>query len=75
MVEHRANRGAMPWADFSKWPNVEEVARAILFLASGENVLTRGALVPVYRPDSSPLLAHGQRRLEDFGQDELLPQR
>jgi hypothetical protein len=27
---------------------VEEVAQAILFLASGENALTSGALVPVY---------------------------
>ncbi|MEA2710356.1 MAG: hypothetical protein QOF78_2957 [Phycisphaerales bacterium] len=43
-----ANRAAMPKADFSKWPKVEEVAHAILFLASGENVLTSGALVPVY---------------------------
>jgi NAD(P)-dependent dehydrogenase (short-subunit alcohol dehydrogenase family) len=43
-----ANRAAMPKADFSKWPKVEEVARAILFLASGENALTSGALVPVY---------------------------
>ena len=43
-----ANRAAMPKADFSKWPKVEEVARAILFLASDENALTSGALVPVY---------------------------
>jgi len=43
-----ANRAAMPKADFSKWPKVEEVAQAILFLASGENALTSGALVPVY---------------------------
>jgi NAD(P)-dependent dehydrogenase (short-subunit alcohol dehydrogenase family) len=43
-----ANRAAMPKADFSKWPKVEEVARTILFLASGENALTSGALVPVF---------------------------
>ena len=43
-----ANRAAMPNADFSKWPKVEEVARTILFLAGGENTLTSGALVPVY---------------------------
>jgi NAD(P)-dependent dehydrogenase (short-subunit alcohol dehydrogenase family) len=43
-----ANRKAMPKADFSKWPKVEEVAQAIVFLASAENALTTGALVPVY---------------------------
>ena len=43
-----ANRAAMPKADFSKWPKVEEVAQAIMFLASRENALTSGALVPVY---------------------------
>ncbi len=43
-----ANRGAMPKADFSAWPKVEEVAATILFLASPENKVTRGALVPVY---------------------------
>ena len=48
IMDTPANRKAMPKADFSKWPKVEEVARAILFLASGENALTSGALVPVY---------------------------
>ena len=43
-----ANRKAMPKADFSKWPKVEEVASTIRFLASPENGLTTGALVPVY---------------------------
>ena len=43
-----ANRKAMPDADFSKWPKVDEVARAIAFLASPANALTSGALVPVY---------------------------
>jgi NAD(P)-dependent dehydrogenase (short-subunit alcohol dehydrogenase family) len=48
IMDTPANRAAMPKADFSKWPKVEEVAAAILFLASGENALTSGALVPVY---------------------------
>ena len=48
VMDTPANRKAMPKADYSKWPKVEEVARAILFLASGENALTSGALVPVY---------------------------
>jgi NAD(P)-dependent dehydrogenase (short-subunit alcohol dehydrogenase family) len=43
-----ANRKAMPKADFSKWPKVEEVAATIAFLASPQNAVTRGALVPVY---------------------------
>jgi len=43
-----ANRKAMPKADFAAWPKVEEVAAAIVFLASPENRVTRGAVVPVY---------------------------
>jgi len=48
IMDTPANRAAMPKGDFSKWPQVEEVAQTILFLASGENALTSGALVPVY---------------------------
>jgi NAD(P)-dependent dehydrogenase (short-subunit alcohol dehydrogenase family) len=43
-----ANRRAMPKADHPAWPKVEEVAASILFLASPENRVTRGAVVPVY---------------------------
>ena len=43
-----ANRQAMPKADFSLWPKVDEVAATILFLASPENRVTRGGIVPVY---------------------------
>ncbi|MEA2207354.1 MAG: hypothetical protein QOE77_4130 [Blastocatellia bacterium] len=43
-----ANRAAMPKADHAAWPKVEEVAATILFLASPENGVTRGAVVPVY---------------------------
>jgi NAD(P)-dependent dehydrogenase (short-subunit alcohol dehydrogenase family) len=43
-----ANRESMPKADFSAWPKVGEVAATILFLASAENRVTRGATVPVY---------------------------
>ncbi|MDB5173268.1 MAG: Dehydrogenase [Phycisphaerales bacterium] len=42
------NRQVMPKADFTKWPKVEEVAATIAFLASPQNAVTRGALVPVY---------------------------
>ena len=43
-----ANRRAMPKADHAAWPKVEEVAATILFLASPQNAVTRGAIVPVY---------------------------
>jgi NAD(P)-dependent dehydrogenase (short-subunit alcohol dehydrogenase family) len=43
-----ANRQAMPKADHGAWPKVEEVAATILFLASPDNRVTRGAVVPVY---------------------------
>ena len=43
-----ANRAAMPDADFDAWPTVDEVAETIAWLASPENTLTSGALVPVY---------------------------
>jgi len=48
IIDTPANRGAMPKADFSLWPKVEEVAATILFLASPDNRVTRGAVVPVY---------------------------
>jgi NAD(P)-dependent dehydrogenase (short-subunit alcohol dehydrogenase family) len=43
-----ANRQAMPKADHTLWAKVEDVATAILFLASPENRVTRGAVMPVY---------------------------
>jgi NAD(P)-dependent dehydrogenase (short-subunit alcohol dehydrogenase family) len=43
-----ANREAMPAADHSAWPKPSELARAIAFLASADNALTSGALIPVY---------------------------
>jgi len=43
-----ANRHAMPKADFALWPKVEEVAATIVFLASPDNRVTRGGIVPVY---------------------------
>jgi NAD(P)-dependent dehydrogenase (short-subunit alcohol dehydrogenase family) len=48
IMDTPANRGAMPKADFTAWPKVEEVAATILFLASADNKVTRGAIVPVY---------------------------
>jgi NAD(P)-dependent dehydrogenase (short-subunit alcohol dehydrogenase family) len=48
LMDTAANRKAMPDADYSQWPKVEEVAAAIAFLASPVNALTSGAIVPVY---------------------------
>jgi NAD(P)-dependent dehydrogenase (short-subunit alcohol dehydrogenase family) len=48
IMDTAANRAAMPKAAFESWPKVEEVAATILFLASPENMVTRGAIVPVY---------------------------
>jgi NAD(P)-dependent dehydrogenase (short-subunit alcohol dehydrogenase family) len=48
IMDTPANRKAMPKADYDLWPKVEEVAATILFLASPENRVTRGAVVPVY---------------------------
>ncbi len=48
IMDTPANRASMPTADHEKWPKVEEVAATIGFLASPENAVTRGGLVPVY---------------------------
>jgi len=41
-------RAAMPKADYDLWPKVAEVAATIMFLASPDNRVTRGGIVPVY---------------------------
>jgi NAD(P)-dependent dehydrogenase (short-subunit alcohol dehydrogenase family) len=48
IMDTPANRASMPKADFDAWPKVEEVAATILFLASPQNTVTRGAIVPSY---------------------------
>ena len=48
IMDTPANRQAMPKADHALWPKVEEVAATIAFLASTENRVTRGAIIPVY---------------------------
>jgi len=48
IMDTPANRASMPKADFAAWPKVEEVAATIAFLASPDNLVTRGAIVPVY---------------------------
>ncbi|MDE2018168.1 MAG: SDR family NAD(P)-dependent oxidoreductase [Hyphomicrobiales bacterium] len=46
-IDTPANRRDMPTADFAKWVRAEELAAAILFLASQEASGITGALLPV----------------------------
>ncbi|MGH7559691.1 MAG: SDR family oxidoreductase, partial [Gemmatimonadales bacterium] len=48
IIDTPANRAAMPTADHARWPKPDELARPILWLASADNRLTSGALIPVY---------------------------
>ncbi|MBI1369837.1 MAG: SDR family NAD(P)-dependent oxidoreductase [Planctomycetes bacterium] len=48
LIDSPANRAAMPDADHAVWPTAAQVADVMLHLASPANVLTSGALVPVY---------------------------
>ena len=48
IIDTRANRAAMPDADHAAWPTPEQIAETVAFLASPQNAVTRGALVPVY---------------------------
>jgi len=48
ILDTPTNRKDMPKADHAAWPKVEEVARTIVFLASPDNKVTRGGIVPVY---------------------------
>ena len=48
IIDTPANRASMPKATFSLWPKAEEVAEVILGLASPENRITSGAVIPVY---------------------------
>lgn len=48
IIDTPANRAAMPRADHAAWPRPTELAQAIGFLASPDNTLTSGALIPVY---------------------------
>jgi NAD(P)-dependent dehydrogenase (short-subunit alcohol dehydrogenase family) len=48
IMDTRANRESMPKADFDAWPKTEEVAAVIAFLASPDNAVIRGAVIPVY---------------------------
>jgi NAD(P)-dependent dehydrogenase (short-subunit alcohol dehydrogenase family) len=47
IIDTPANRTAMPKADHAAWPKPEEIAATIVFLASPDNKVTTGAVVPV----------------------------
>jgi NAD(P)-dependent dehydrogenase (short-subunit alcohol dehydrogenase family) len=48
ILDTPANRAAMPDADFSSWVQPSAAAEVITFLASPDNRVTRGAVIPVY---------------------------
>ncbi|MGH9607129.1 MAG: SDR family NAD(P)-dependent oxidoreductase [Terracidiphilus sp.] len=48
IIDTKANRQAMPGADFATWPKPEDIARVILFLSSDAAKTIHGAAVPVY---------------------------
>jgi NAD(P)-dependent dehydrogenase (short-subunit alcohol dehydrogenase family) len=50
IMDTPANRKAMPTADHDRWPKVSQVAQTILWLASADNTLTSGSVIPVYGP-------------------------
>jgi NAD(P)-dependent dehydrogenase (short-subunit alcohol dehydrogenase family) len=50
IMDTPANRGAMPTASHERWPKVEDVAAAYVWLASPAARLVSGATVPVYGP-------------------------
>jgi NAD(P)-dependent dehydrogenase (short-subunit alcohol dehydrogenase family) len=47
IIDTAANRAAMPKADHAAWPKPEEIAATIVFLASPDNKVTTGGVVPV----------------------------
>lgn len=48
LINTAANRAAMPKANHESWPLPEEIAPTVTFLASPENRVTTGSVVPVY---------------------------
>lgn len=48
IIDTPANRASMPSANHALWPKPAELASAILWLASPENRLTSGSILPVF---------------------------
>jgi NAD(P)-dependent dehydrogenase (short-subunit alcohol dehydrogenase family) len=49
ILDTAANRAAMPDAPHQRWVAPAEIAELIAFLASPDNSVTRGAVIPVYK--------------------------
>ncbi len=48
VINTEATRAALPYADYIKWPQPEEIAQVINFLASRESKVINGGAVPVW---------------------------
>lgn len=48
IIDTKANRKAMPDADFANWPKPQDIASVILFLCSDLAKVIHGASIPVY---------------------------
>jgi len=48
ILDTPANRAAMPDADHGRWVSPDHLASVVAFLASPDNRVTRGAVIPVY---------------------------
>ncbi len=48
IIDSPANRSEMPTADYSRWVKPEEIAAALLYLASDEAAALNGASIPLY---------------------------
>jgi NAD(P)-dependent dehydrogenase (short-subunit alcohol dehydrogenase family) len=48
VLDTPANRAAMPDADYRRWVAPADLAEIVAFLASPDNRVTRGAVIPVY---------------------------
>lgn len=47
-IDTEATRAALPFADYLRWPNPDDIAAVIDFLASPESEVINGAGIPVY---------------------------
>lgn len=48
VINTEATRAALPYSDYVKWPQPEEIAQVINFLASRESKVINGGAVPVW---------------------------
>ena len=48
IFDTKANRKAMPQADFTKWPKAEDIASVVVFLCGDGGKVIHGAAIPVF---------------------------